>query len=457
VYESQTLSENQGFYLNSSNSVILRNTTFVASAYPYSLNMTYTKNGLPEMQTFEYNYDNIVGKPTILDNLYDVMGATSNAFVSGVKVLYDVLKIQTTVTVTNMGRYFYRDPMLNFKIQYGGQEVDLYTNDVNTITDGFNSNAIPPIFSNSLTFQNRITSGLLSNLYIDNYISLIIKANNQNGSSDESAPVNIPVIVDYPSYNLVYTVLKQSIPSINGVGYRVWSGISPDAYGNQVPDISLESYTTIPYDNEWNISLYGSQSRDPSQELQVVNGKFRTKADDGYLDYSSTYENEGIDYSAIALNNYRYATFVWRIPARTNAYNTLTFSLNNFSPALSLESTPPVVIFNTTSPIHLFYRIENFNHSIPTNNLTNYVQSSQWIDGNSIGAGSDEANAWNYGTLGTSNTLRWGYNSYNRITNTWNVTLPFLIVKTDPIYIYCRIGLPMDIACSFESVGMNIS
>ena len=236
---------------------------------------------------------------------------------------------------------------------------------------------------------------------------------------------------------------------------RVWSGV---VGSNSVPIIDgATTYTTIPYDNSWNISSFGGASHDPSQELQIINGSFLTKTSGGYLNYSSYYGNSGVDYSGISASGYRYCTFVWKIPSNVSAYNNLSFTLNGFSGGLSLSGQ--YIYIAGTTPLYLFYRIENTDALTPPASTPTYFGSSQWVNGSFAGAGADQLQFTNYGTLTGSGGLRWGMNGYVSGT-TIPVILPTLLVdatNNPNMYIYCRIGLPMNIACSFTSVSISIS
>ena len=125
-----------------------------------------------------------------------------------------------------------------------------------------------------------------------------------------------------------------------------------------------------------------------------------------------------------------------------------------------LPNGPPIVISGTNRPLYMFYKIDNTDNIRPSYNANCCVfGSSQWVNANpSLPTGEDQLSMTNYGTLGVLGGLRWGFVRFSG--STFTVFLPPLLV--DPavnpnMYIYCRIGLPMMISCSFESVTMNIS
>ena len=446
----------QGFYLNSSNTIQLGAATFVSSSNVYQLNTTLSQAGaFVNTQTFQFYYDNIVGNPTIASNPTLTFSATpSNVQVSGVTIIHSAPSFTVGTSVTNMGRYFYKDPMLNFTLTCGGVTTSPTVSDLATITAGYDS-GLKIFTTGSLTFSNTLTSGSLSGIYNTAGISLSVYANNINGSSSTSNATGISAIVDTPSYTLTRVTLPQTIPTgTTGIGYRVWAGVEN---ANLVPDIDgTTTYTSIQYDNSWDISS-SSGTYNPSQELQVVNGAFLTKTSGGYLNYSSSYNNTGLNYSGISATGYRYASFVWKIPANVAAYNNLSFTLNGFTGGLSLSGQ--YIYVAGTTPLYLFYRIENTSALTPPVTTPTYFGSSQWVNGAFAGAGADQLQFTNYGTLTSGGGLRWGMNGYTSGT-TIPVILPsFLVdaVNNPNMYVYCRIGLPMNIACSFTSVTMTMS
>lgn len=103
-----------------------------------------------------------------------------------------------------------------------------------------------------------------------------------------------------------------------------------------------------------------------------------------------------------------------------------------------------------TKKIQLYYRVEEPNSSTPS--LSNL--STAWIDGN---YNPTSVNSSNYNTEGKSGLNTFSGTSTNTI---FNVILPYTInittVSVNPI-IYCRIGLPMDVAYQFQYITATMT
>jgi hypothetical protein len=272
------------------------------------------------------------------------------------------------------------------------------------------------------------------------------------GTSSPYSPTAIPAIVDPLSVTLVYTTLPQSIPLINNIGYHTKSGIS----GTQnVPPYA--SYYLNPYDHT--ASIISS-----SLELQIFNGRFQTRGTttNGYLNYS-TYKygpssTNSLDYSTtnIPATGYRYATFVWKVNSGAT-YTTLTFTINNTNIALTNNSNDGAGIGAT--PIQLFYKIEDSSGPTPPAVATNGIYTTAWINGNSkVGI---YTSAGNYNLPSNYQSAQYvGLKSItlNGTTSTlFTETLPFAFIPASTSYIYCRIGLPMNLDFGFQSVTCGLS
>ena len=450
---------NQGYYLDTSNTITIGSNAISATSNVNQLNVSlFQIGGFINTQTFQFYYDYIGGPPTITDLSISFSGAIPSTFISGVNIIYDAPTFLVQTSTINMGRYFYKDPMLTANLICGGQSSTITNGDLNTITSGYNS-ILKMFTTGTLTFNNVWGSPLLTNVYNSTGITLSEFATNVNGNSVSRNANQIDVIIDVPSYNLVYSILPQSIPTtISGLGYRIWTGKSNI---NSVPPILTgpsPNVNQVPYDHSWNISSYGSQTKDPSDELQVFNGAFSTKSVGGYFNYSYFFGNAGTNYSGIHSTGYRYATFAWKIPVRSAAYNSLYFTLNEFVGGLSLRGT--TILIAGTTPLLMFYRIENITALTPPPTIPVVFGSSQWIIGAYSGEGAAQlaGSGANYGTFPNAGGLRWGFlnGAYSGGSNI-PVILPTLSVQAPNYYIYCRVGLPMNIPCSFKSVSMVIS
>ena len=120
--------------------------------------------------------------------------------------------------------------------------------------------------------------------------------------------------------------------------------------GSSIPNGTADAsagYSTVPYDNSWNISL-SSTTYGVSSELLIANGYFTTSST-YYLNYATDFSGgvqNLVNYSLINMyiNGYRYATFAWQLspPSGTN-YNNFTVSIPfKSSTSLYLDSSNPI-------------------------------------------------------------------------------------------------------------------
>jgi hypothetical protein len=261
-------------------------------------------------------------------------------------------------------------------------------------------------------------------------------------------------MVDGPSYTLVYSTLPQTLPTVSNVnspviGYRVTSGVAGAANVPPFVDSNSNSYATTPYNNSLNIASL--------EELQVSNGTFTTPSASllSYKNYTGFYYNADnsntANYSGISPTGYRYTTFAWKLASTgTGNYTSLMFTIN---------TTKTIVItgglaYVGSSPIRLYYRFENDASKIPTD-LTNPLTSA-WINGNSQTG--TVANATTYVTpIVYTNTPTYGLLGTTHASNEFPVFIPPIQVTTQVVYLYCRIGIPMDENFSFSYVTAKMT
>jgi hypothetical protein len=109
--------------------------------------------------------------------------------------------------------------------------------------------------------------------------------------------------------------------------------------------------------------------------------------------------------------------------------------------------------------LRCYYRFED---SANATTFNASLQNTVWIDannsanplttGNYFGSGSPIIPP-SYYLGGKSTTI----NSYNNNTLIINAAVPSLPITTSSIYLYFRLGLPMDVAAQFEYVTATIS
>jgi hypothetical protein len=432
----------EGFYLESQNTITLGSGSFVASSNTYTLTVNQTGSNTGSA-TFEYNYDGNPGVPVVSAITFNLNG-NSYSPITGVNVIHGTQTFSVTTTASNLGTYFYKSPILDYTNSISGSWSPSSETNLANITSGKSGSA----FTNPIIFSN-ILSASVQNTYSTSF-TLSVNANNVSESSSSLNATPIDAIVDGLSYTLVYSTLPQILLAIanDGIevkGQRVKSGTAGAA---NVPPFNSSGtlYATLPYDNTLDITSL--------EELQVSNGTFTTPSGQSfaYIDYNLYYYNatlkNTVDYSVIPSTGYRYATFAWRISV--GIYNSLIFTLNTQS-TITITGN---LAYAGANPIQLYYRFENASSATPTG-LSNPLTSA-WINGNSQDG--IRTTAGNYFT--PSNYTQEPTSGLVDPVNTsgrFKVFVPQLIVSSGFVYLYCRIGLPMNSAFSFSYVTAKMS
>jgi hypothetical protein len=443
ITDSYGPNSHQGFYQQASTSITLNTGIFVPSRYDYTVNLKQYQAGINTGSgTFTFQYDTLVtSAPRIIG--VSMNFSTSGVYwssVTGVKVIFGQPLFTVSTIASTMGNYYYSDPLLTYT---GGVGTYIPSSEsgLGNVTAGLSAGAFT---TGVITVTNRnIKSATLSTTYTQ-LLSTSVKANNIFSTSIVSSS-RIAVMVDGPSFNLVYNTLPQSIPSVAGtdvIGYRVISGT---AAANGVPPFtsSGSTYASVGYDNTLDISTL--------EELQVANGTFTTPNAQtyAYSDYRSLYYDSTqlntANYSGILSSGYRYVTFAWKIAAGT--YNTnIIFKINGISSTLPAD-------------LRLFYRVEDASSPNPTNSAS---FTSSWVNG-ATNSGSVLQSGNYFYPLSYSSILNVGLASGSAVINgsvatfTETITRGMGIISAQTINLYCRIGLPMNSAFSFTTVSASIS
>ena len=449
------VSAQQGFYLQSANTVSLLTGIFVASQYDYVLTAA-TTGTFTGSATFTFQYDTSISTaPTVSGVTFAFSGTPTSAYISGVKVIYGTPAFSSVATATNMGNYYYSSPLLSYTGAIAGSWSPSSETDLTAITSGLSGGAFT---TGTIVFTRTLTSASLASTYT-NSITLSATANNIYSASSSYTVTPISAIVDGPSYTLVYSTLSQTIASLtNGTSVAGFRVASATAGAANVPPFNASgtSYASTAYDNTADISSL--------QELQVSNGKFTTPTGPGqtyaYKNYTTYYYTSSslntVNYSSISATGYRYATFAWRVAAANpNVYTTLAFRLYNTSGVTITNN----LAYAGSTAIRLFYRIEDTASSAPTNTSS---YSSAWINGNLFSSGDTTTTSGNYFIPTTytdptySGLVSPGVTNVSPYTN-FPVFIPPLNISSQTINIYCRIGIPMSVNFSFSHVTAVLS
>jgi hypothetical protein len=238
--------------------------------------------------------------------------------------------------------------------------------------------------------------------------------------------------VDYPSISVMAT---GGVNTSNGV--RVESGTAitnPTNYGGNFQHTSNLATTY-------------------SNELQMVNGNYVTKATiptaDAYRNYSNYYGNNNVNYSGILNNNtVRFVTFKYTQNRNGAPTNTIRIQIDYGG-----RSPFPISSQLFTNNILFQYKLNNYKSDSgtiianPNSNPTNGSKTTVWLNGNEgFQSGFDENS---YTTPGTTGLNTAGF------TNT--ATDRYLAIRQDTYNLfdlYIRIGIPMNEPYSFKSISI---
>ena len=469
---TQDYSCNQGFYLMAppvmdiSSSILSSTNNLYTATLKSAQNPTYAGSTAATYDA-SYNFycDNINSTPNYVDlggfSITSTNIANYYKQVSGIYVMY----ISPTFTITdlslsNMGDYFYRSPLVSYVLSGGATTIAQETN-LDNVT-GYNDVS----FNETISITNDGISGSLNTTqWYDNITLYDISYQNIYGYNTKTfTDISISTIVDYQSYTLAYNTIPQSIYSAvtNTNGYRVWSapsstgfdppGVVPNLYitsGSSTPNgtaTSDEGYWNIQYNNYWDISnLNTTNTYGVSSELLIANGHFTTN-NEYYLDYSGNYSGgiqNTVNYSQSNMytTGYRYATFAWIITSG----NTFSISMQFLNNNIYLNDIGYAYFVNG-SPLNIFYRLESQTNpsdfGVTSPGATTYYPNTVWISINSVTSYSGSTvnvyqNSNNVYYAAPTNTF-----SSTSYVLTMNVSLPPNINFDYSIIFYLRIGMP---------------
>jgi len=503
---------NQGFYLESDNTVTIGSAVITGvgtSPNANTLTLLETQiDGTPgnviTSLTYTYYYDSLTTTPSIA-TLTDSITTSNMTKVSGINIAYNTLTVTINSSATNMGHYFYSNPLMRYTLALGS-----YTT-TTTITTPPSTSPITGTLSfgpTTLVSPNITTNAI----YVTSTI-LTAQANNPNTNSVDSN-VTIAIIADGPSYSLVAApspTIPTSIPSIypSGavIGARCWSAGSglavntitlnmalpntpatmpaysftnttPPTYGNTL------NFASVLYSQAWYLTDSGTSVNsyyDATNELQVADGRFITPNSKlannvtkiGYKAYSPYYGNTSvsptslIDYTSISASGYRYATFVWQVqPDSYGAY--ITFTFNNVKNIVQQVATPACAVTTNGNPLYILYRLEDASLIYPT-----LVSGSYQFDSAKVTSVWTNINAYdeqyinksNYYDVLTANYptsayIRSGFSATSLSGGNFSIkgiTISPSVYSGETVYLYLRVGLPMGDDVSFESISAQFS
>ena len=495
---SASLTQNKFFYLNAANTVTLQTGLFNPHSTIYTFNAKLYQSSPTTVTTttntpISFYYDGSPGTPAINTIQFNYLtGSPPTAtWVSGVKVINGTPAFSTVTTATNLGKFFYRSPIITYSNTVAGS--------VNTGNEATLANAISGVNTGQLispvTFYNTsVTTPSLTTLFASNVSMSATASNTDSGSATVSASLN--TMIDGRSVTLINTI-PSSVPVLTGgvsnAGTRIWSFSSFDTTSIYVPPFVFPlahlstSYTTILYDTTTfhaNSLVDTSLTYKLEKELQVASGAHRTKGSFtySYLDYTDKYYSatlqNTVNYTSISASGIRFATFAWKAPTVTGlTYNNLIFYISYLnassnSDSVSVNITTNQVYFTSgslsSSPpdqLFIYYRLEDntTNQTIlPTNSLS---PTTVWLDAN--GSTTNAATGTNYFVDGTTTKTQilGGITTGASITDQGSgnglITIPAFIpgftVSGRDVRLICRIGIPMNWNFAFTYIYAKIT
>ena len=495
---SASLTQNKFFYLNAANTVTLQTGLFNPHSTIYTFNAKLYQSSPTTVTTttntpISFYYDGSPGTPAINTIQFNYLtGSPPTAtWVSGVKVINGTPAFSTVTTATNLGKFFYRSPIITYSNTVAGS--------VNTGNEATLANAISGVNTGQLIspvkfYNTSVTTPSLTTLFASNVSMSATASNTDSGSATVSASLN--TMIDGRSVTLINTI-PSSVPVLTGgvsnAGTRIWSFSSFDTTSIYVPPFVFPlahlstSYTTILYDTTTfhaNSLVDTSLTYKLEKELQVASGAHRTKGSFtySYLDYTDKYYSatlkNTVNYTSISASGIRFATFAWKAPTVTGlTYNNLIFYISYLnassnSDSLSVNITTNQVYFTSgslsSSPpdqLFIYYRLEDntTNQTIlPTNSLS---PTTVWLDAN--GSTTNAATGTNYFVDGTTTKTQilGGITTGASITDQGSgnglITIPAFIpgftVSGRDVRLICRIGIPMNWNFAFTYIYAKIS
>jgi hypothetical protein len=440
---------NQGFYLTTGIYALVKknSVTINPSKYEYTLELTQLLNGIGYTKSASFGVDDLSSVPSITNFTFNT-SINDYVKISGVNILKNNISVKTNTSINNLARYYYlSNELMRYEVysDSGTKLIDMSLNDLSGSNQIVGWDKIIEYFE-----YDKIKLNINFNNIFTKYIRFKLRAKNIIGYSS-IYDVSKNIIMDTES--ILFNDLIKGENPINSLvpsgdfqyGRRNKSG------AGRLPDIS---YCRIPYDNEESLSL--------NNELQIYKGYIRTLGNglDGYLNYSNYENNSGINYSNIDRSEYRYATFVWNIPAAQSIYNYIIFKINAIN-----NIDVNLVTGNVTIPeisngqtiyhsFHLFYKFENID------DITNENHSSVWINANKVESGNitfkNNYNviSYNDGSVG-GRSRDMAYNNSVSNDGVYKLLMPTLLSNYN-IRLYARIGISLSTPFYFKGLTAKI-
>ena len=417
-----------GFYGVTTPLIALRSNIAPASINQYSLSLVDENREDVDSTTnsIEFYVDNLNTNPSgriFLDNSNSIpIGSYCN--VCGIPVI-TTSNFRFWIQASNIGSFFF------FPNAASGTFTDSTTpsNVYNYIFDAIDT----PFYSTSNTNSQYTTSPISNTTFF--YWSNVQLSNTAYGTTFTNPSINlrniwlngfIPINTNFTPYFDINSVrlLASNVRVLSG------SGLYPDTdeYGDT-------------YNNKLNL-LVGPYSN----ELQIVNGAYRTRSSGGFCNYTSNivpvvevaYRNL-CNYSVAPTNVFRYATFLFtsNTSNTSNKVDTITFTVNWLSESTPSTGATQNNAYNSNA-IQLFTR---FGRSEPTTT----GEETGWLNMNcNLDVTSISITAKNQDNTACTSI-------FDNETNTFTIKVPDG-VGYNQFNNYVRIGMKMDCNVAFTSI-----
>ncbi len=480
-YSSNSYSDAlRGYYLNASCKLTFNSSLFTSSNEESSISLTITRNndesGTSTTNggggTVSFHYDPIDDPPSVDSVTISLESVGTTTKISGVTVSrHSDIGVKAISQVSNIGNYFYNSTILSYSADTGsvggstsetelkGLRSSLYGNTDSTITT-------------SVTFTNNTLTRNLGNTFTTSF-NLKATTTSSNGRTHSATSNSLTILYDKLSYDLITSSKYPSsvndgvaVPNIVYLhntnwytGYRIKSG-------NAVTSGGLQYATSLPDFDAWKQKYDHNELLTDNEELQINQGYYRTKQSNttGYLNYGDNYgtiysDNANINYTIID-DDYRYATFVWKLNSNSYTYNQIDFRIIGQSNKISLPTGSTATIGG--SDIKIFTRLEDGNNQTYTPGTTPGTGSflggtfnTTWI--NPLSDSDPGLTSSNMTVVDSIKNSRKGSNVVSGGIFYFQLGIPATsITSSDNIYLYLRIGLPMNQSYYFEYVQARL-
>lgn len=481
-YSSDSYSDAlRGYYLNASCKLTFNSSLFTSSNEESSISLTITRNndesGTSTTNggggTVSFHYDPIDDPPSVDSVTISLESVGTTTKISGVTVSrHSDIGVKAISQVSNIGNYFYNSTILSYSADTGSVGGSTSETELKGLRSSLYGNTDSTITS-SVTFTNNTLTRNLGNTFTTSF-NLKVTTTSSNGSTRSATSNSLTILYDKLSYDLITSSKYPS--SVNGdgdavpnivylhntnwyTGYRIKSG-------NAVTSGGLQYATSLPDFDAWKQKYDHNELLTDNEELQINQGYYRTKQSNttGYLNYGDNYgtiysDNANINYTIID-DDYRYATFVWKLNSNSYTYNQIDFRIIGQSNKISLPTGSTATIGG--SDIKIFTRLEDGNNQTYTTGATPGTGSflggtfnTTWI--NPLSDSDPGLTSSNMTVVDSIKNSRKGSNVVSGGSFYFQLGIPATsITSTDNIYLYLRIGLPMNQSYYFEYVQARL-